>query len=95
MHENGSINTHNIFMHLGHAFPPIIPDIFFQFTAHLAIIIYCLQSIINFAAGKNKTILFAMRNNCLEFCLPARQVYCYLLPYAFGTCFKGASWAQK
>ena len=40
-------------------FPPVILDIFFQFAAPLAIIIYSLQSIINFTAGKNKTILFA------------------------------------
>ena len=58
MHEDSRINTHNIFMHTGHAIPPIIPDIFFQFTAPLTIIIYCLQSIIYFTAGKYKTIFF-------------------------------------
>src|SRR5215204_180100 len=66
MHEDGGIYTHYIFIHAGHTIPPVIFDIFFQFTAPLAIIIYCLKSIINFAVGKNKTILFGMRNNCLE-----------------------------
>ena len=63
MHENGGINTHDVLMQLGHALPPVIPDIFFQFTSPLAVIIHGLQAFVNFTAGENKSILFAMRNN--------------------------------
>src|SRR4030095_924998 len=66
MHEDSSINAHDVLIHPGYAVPPIIFDIFFQFTAPLTIIIYSLKPIINFAAGKNKAILFCMRYYCLE-----------------------------
>jgi hypothetical protein len=63
MHEDGRINAHNVFIHAGHAIPPIILDIFFQFAAPLTIVVDRLQPIINFTAGKNKAIFFGMRNN--------------------------------
>ena len=49
MHEDGGINAYNVFMHAGHALPPVIFDIFFQFASPLAIIIDGLQTVIYFA----------------------------------------------
>ena len=66
VHKNGGINTNNVFMQLGHALPPVVFNIFLQFTAVLAIIIYGAESVINFAALEYKTVFFAVPNNCLE-----------------------------
>jgi len=46
VHKNSSVNTHNVFVHLCHAFPPFVTQVFFQLGTQLAIIIYCTQSII-------------------------------------------------
>src|SRR5688572_18449 len=62
MHENGSINTHNILIHAGHTIPPIVLYIFFEFTSPLPVIIYRLEAIVDFTTGKYKTIFFSVRD---------------------------------
>src|SRR5687767_7711752 len=66
MHEASGIDTDDVLIHAGHTVPPVTLEIFSQFTAPLAIIIYCLEAVIDFAAGKNKAIFFRVRDNCLE-----------------------------
>src|SRR6478609_1877462 len=66
VHKDGSINAYNIFMHLRHALPPVIADIFFQLAAIGAIIVYCTQSIIDLTGGKYKAIFFGMGNYSLK-----------------------------
>jgi predicted nucleotidyltransferase component of viral defense system len=39
-HEDGGINTHNVLMHLHHGFPPVLPQIVFEFCAILSVIVY-------------------------------------------------------
>ena len=57
----------DVLVHLHHAFPPEILDVFLEFAAPLAVIIYSLQPVVDLGTGKNKAILLAMRNDRLEF----------------------------
>src|SRR5690606_15547260 len=66
MHKDSGINTHNIIVHLGHAFPPLVSDILFQLSTPLPVIIYSLQSIVYFATGKYKSVFLTMRYNRLK-----------------------------
>ena len=53
----------------------MIFDIFFQFAAPLSVIIHSLQPVVNLAALKNKSVLFTMRNDCLESSLFRRRLF--------------------
>ena len=47
MHENRGINTHDILIELGHALPPMVLDIFFQFTPPLTIVIHGTKAVVD------------------------------------------------
>ena len=66
MHKNSGIDTDYILTQLGHALPPVVLYILFELAAHLTIIVDSLQSIVDLTAGKNKSVLFGMRNYCLK-----------------------------
>jgi hypothetical protein len=44
----------------------VVLYILFELAAHLTIIVDSLQSIVDLTAGKNKSVLFGMRNYCLK-----------------------------
>src|SRR5689334_23354610 len=67
VHKYGGVHTYYVFMQLGHALPPVVADIFLEFTSPGAIVVYGAQTIINFAALKNKSIFFGVCNDRLEF----------------------------
>src|SRR5437764_12964960 len=66
MHEDGSVNAHDVFIHARHGLPPMIFYIFFEFASPLSIIVHGSQPIINFTRRKYESILFAMTDNCLK-----------------------------
>ena len=66
MHEDSRIYAHDVLVKQYHALPPILLNIVFEFYTILSIVIHCSQSVIDLAAWKHETILFAVRNNFLE-----------------------------
>ena len=60
MHEDSSINTHDILVQKHHALPPILLDVVLQLNTVLAVVIHCAQTVVNVTAGENKAIFLAM-----------------------------------
>src|SRR5687767_2519131 len=66
VHKNSGINAHYVFVHLHHAFPPVVFNIFLQLTTPLAIIVHGSKTVVYFARRKYKAILLAMRYDCTK-----------------------------
>jgi hypothetical protein len=66
VHEDGRIDSYNVFMVLYHRFPPVFPDIVLQFNTILTVIINSAQSVVNFARRKYKTVFLGMGDDFLK-----------------------------
>ena len=60
VHEDGGVKPHNVLMQLYHTFPPVIPDVLFEFCTVLAIIVHGAQAIIDLAAAKDIAIFLCV-----------------------------------
>ena len=58
VHEDGRVDAHDVLVEQHHALPPVLLDV--QFHTVLSVVVYGSQSVVDFAAGKHKTILLAM-----------------------------------
>ena len=47
MHKDGAVNAHDVLIEAGHCLPPVVLDVVFELYAHLAIVIYSGQTVIN------------------------------------------------
>ncbi len=66
VHEDGRIQTHDVFVHLYHGAPPSILDVVFEFDAHRAVIVNGAQAVINFGRWIDEAIFFGVGNDLLE-----------------------------
>ena len=66
MHEDSTVDAHDVLVKQHHRLPPVLLYIVLQFHTILPIIIDCSQSIVYIAAGEHETIFFTMTYNFLE-----------------------------
>ena len=77
VHEDGGIDPDDVLVQACHRLPPVIFDVVFELNAHLSVVIYGGQSVVNLTGRENKSVLFAMCNQYLEkFVL--RHIFCCL-----------------
>ena len=66
MHEDGRVESYDVAVEQHHALPPILLDIVFQLYAVLSVIVDSGQAIIDFTAGEDEAVLFAVAHYLLE-----------------------------
>ena len=66
VHEDGSIDAHDVLVELGHCLPPVALDIVLEFNTVLTVVIDCAQSVIDFTRRENEAILLAVGHQLLE-----------------------------
>ena len=66
VHEHAGIDAHDILVEAGHRLPPVPLDVVLELDAHLAVVVYGGESVINFTRRENESVLLAMGYENLE-----------------------------
>ena len=66
VHKDGRIDTNDVFVELGHGFPPGVADVLFELGTVLAIVVHSAEAVIYFAALKNVSVFFGVANEVLK-----------------------------
>jgi len=72
MHKNGSIQTYDVVMDLGHLLPPEIADVVLQLYTQWTVVIRAVQAAVDFARLENESTSFAQRDNLVH------RYFCHL-----------------
>ncbi len=79
VHEDRSVETHDVLVQLDHRIPPVALDIVLQLDAVLAVVVHGTQTVVYFARREYESVLLAVSHEFLEkFVLCHRISFCYI-----------------
>ena len=67
VHENGSVDAHDVVVEQHHSLPPVLLDVVFQFHAVLSVVVDCAETVVNVARREYEPIFLAVRHDFLEY----------------------------